>query len=517
MAKHFSARPLPLPLRGLVRLRPAADIWYKPALSAVVAMAVPDAVLLAAGRLDLALYTAAGALCALYGHDLPYARRARTLAGVVLGTLAGVGAALTCSALTGSAPVLVLGAALVAAAHRAACDASGIGPPGNVVLTFVTSSAFFVPQRPGDVPGHLALVAAAGALAWLVCMAPAVRRPHGPERVTVSRALAAAARLLEATTPAERAAARHAAVTAVGAARRAVAGRPPLTQPLASAEAALAAGAADPAAAARLRAAARAVRRDRTALSPAAVRTARPALRGTAPLPVAVRVALGAALAGWTSLALGSAHPYWAVVGAASVVQPNTTLSWQRAVQRVLGNLLGLALFTALLPVARTGAAALVGLSLALQFGAEAFMSRNYWLGSVCVTPMALLLGEFAAPHPAGGLVADRWTDTLVGCAVGLLTCAAVTNRRATRRAEAALVRARAARHAAAARLHAAGDREQARDRLAAALAELRTAADVAAGEWWQPAPAAARAAREEHDEGHRVLATLPVQAPAPG
>ncbi|GAA2718930.1 FUSC family protein [Streptomyces luteosporeus] len=511
MAKHFSA---------LVRLRPAADIWYKPALSAVVAMAVPDAVLLAAGRLDLALYTAAGALCALYGHDLPYARRARALAGVVLGTLAGVGTALTCSALTGSAPVLVLGAALVAAAHRAACDASGIGPPGNVVLTFVTSSAFFVPQRPGDVPGHLALVAATGALAWLVCMAPAVRRPHGPERVAVARALAAPARLLEAATPAELAAARHAAVTAIGAARRAVAGRPPVTQPLASAEAALAAlatGETDAAAAVRLRAAARAVRRDRTALAPVG-RAAGPALRGTAPLPVAARVALGAALAGWASLALGSAHPYWAVVSAASVVQPNTTLSWQRAVQRALGNLLGLALFTALLPVARTGAAALVGLSLALQFGAEALISRNYWLGSVCVTPMALLLGEFAAPHPAGGLVADRWTDTLVGCAVGLLACAAVTNRRATRRAEAALVRARAARHAAAAaRLHAAVDREQARDRLAAALVELRTAADVAAGEWWQPAPAAARAARasrEEH-EGHRVLAALHGRAPA--
>ncbi|MEU3876099.1 FUSC family protein, partial [Streptomyces sp. NPDC029704] len=62
-----------------------------------------------------------------------------------------------------------------------------------------------------------------------------------------------------------------------------------------------------------------------------------------------------------------------------------------------------------------------------------------------------------------------------------------------------------------------AGDREQARDRLAAALVELRTAADVAAGEWWQPAPAAARAARasrEEH-EGHRVLAALHGRAPA--
>ncbi|MFI9234882.1 FUSC family protein [Streptomyces sp. NPDC053079] len=427
MAKPSSPRPrpLPLPLRGLLRLRPAAPGWPWPAFSAAAAMATADVTLLALDRLDLALYTAAGALCALYGHNRPYALRVRTLALVVLGAVAGVGVALGCAAFIPSAPLLVLLASLVAAVQKVACDASRIGPPGSIVLTFVTSTAFFVPQRPGEVPGHLGLVLASGALAWLICMAPALVRRRPP-----------------------------------------TAGHRP---------------------------------------APGALARLRP---GSPLLPVGVRVAVGGTLAGWVSLALGSAHPYWAVVTAAAVFQANTTLSWQRAVQRVVGNLLGLLLFTALLPLARTGALALVLLALALQIGAEAFMARNYWLGSLCVTPMALLLGEFAGAHPAGGLVADRWTDTLVGAATGLLVCALVTNRRAADRVDAALAHAEAARGAvAAAPRGQAPDEEvaRARDRLAAALLELREAADVAAGEWWQRPLPGDRVARVER-EGRRIL-----------
>ncbi|WP_049661740.1 FUSC family protein, partial [Kitasatospora sp. MY 5-36] len=137
-------------------------------------------------------------------------------------------------------------------------------------------------------------------------------------------------------------------------------------------------------------------------------------------LPIALRVAVGCAAAGWLSLALGVGRPYWAVVTAASVFQANSTLSWQRALQRVLGNLLGLLLFTAALPVAHSGPVALIGLGLLCQFGAEATIARSYWLATVFVTPMALLMTEFAGPQPAGTLVADRWLDTCVGALTGL-------------------------------------------------------------------------------------------------
>ncbi|MEW9551106.1 hypothetical protein [Nonomuraea sp. NPDC050783] len=151
--------------------------------------------LLVAGRLDLVLYGAAGAMCALYGHALPYAARARVLAWVVAGMLAGTAVALTTAALTGSVAVRVVVAALLAGVHKAACDATRIGPPGNVVLTFIAASAAFAPQRLADVPLHVGVGVVGGVVAWLVGMAPALVRPDGPERVAVARALEAIARL----------------------------------------------------------------------------------------------------------------------------------------------------------------------------------------------------------------------------------------------------------------------------------------------------------------------------------
>ncbi|MEV5505613.1 FUSC family protein [Streptomyces orinoci] len=491
----------PLPLRGLLRLNPPADIWHKPAFSAALAMAVPELTLLLLGRLDLALYTAAGALCALYGHDRPYRARARLVGGVVLAAVAGVGLALTCAALVPSPALRVALAALVAAAHKTGCDAAGVGPPGNIVLTFVTSTAFFVPQRPGEVPAHLALVVLSGLLAWLVCMAPGLVRPYGPERIATARALEAAARLRGAGTDGQ-ARARHAVITAVGAARRTIAGsalREALRPLVAEAERALADGAADPAAAESLRTRARVLRRGGPVPPSRVTVPAEPEMpRPSAPLSpsAGVRVALGGCAAGWTALALGFGHPYWAVVTAASVCQAHTALSWQRGVQRVLGNLLGLAVFTALLPLARTGAVALVLITLALQVAAEATIACNYWLGTVWVTPMALFLGEFAAAHPARHLAADRWLDTVVGAVLGLAACVLVTNRRAARRAERAVTR-----------LRTVADEPGSRHQLAGALVELREAVEVATGEWWVTAPAEAAAVeREAHARLTRLL-----------
>ncbi|NEB22468.1 FUSC family protein, partial [Streptomyces coelicoflavus] len=195
-----SATPTPGPspvrrlsLAGVLRLRRPSEIWFKPALSSVAAVAPPNLLLLAFGRLDLAMYTMAGSLCALYAHNRPYAARARTLAWVVLGMLGGVAVALVTASLTRDAVVLVTVGALLAAVQKALCDAGRVGPPGNVILTFISSAALFAPQTLAQIPGHLALAAAAGVWAWLVGMAPALVRPHGPERRATAQALNAAA------------------------------------------------------------------------------------------------------------------------------------------------------------------------------------------------------------------------------------------------------------------------------------------------------------------------------------
>ncbi|MFE7033807.1 FUSC family protein [Streptomyces sp. NPDC057621] len=557
--RHRATPVRRLPLAGVLRLNRPSDIWFKPALSVVVAVGVPNLTLLALGRLDLALYSMAGSLCALYAHNLPYAARGRALGGVVLGMLASVAIALVTASLTSSAVVLVAVGALLAAAHKALTDLTRIGPPGPVIFTFISSASLFAPQTLGQVPGHLALAAGAGAWAWLVGMAPGLVRPHGPERRAAARALNAAAGYVEAygsaSTSGVRGEAGHrraraAAAAAVHAAWQsllATGARPEprraLERLVVRAEVALAAPAdTDPA---RLRTWARDLRgtnpvprvasgRDADELlgvevelletGPAAGRSGRRRWSGgLGPLlPFALRTALGCALAGYVSLALGVGRPYWALVTAASLYQANLTLTWSRGVQRVVGNLVGVLLFAAVAPLAHLGPAALVLCCLAFNFGAEALITRNYWLGSICVTPMALLITEFTGFQEPGALMTDRVVDTLVGAVVGFAAAVAVTNRRAGDRVEDALDTVERAREHAARLIVAEppvpgsgpgsgstrgpGALEAARRRLAAALVELRATADAAAGEWWQRALPQERVMLAEQ-AGHRTLA----------
>ncbi|WP_406282027.1 FUSC family protein [Streptomyces sp. NBC_00209] len=530
-----SARPAVrrLPLTGPLRLNRPSDMWFKPAASVVVATAIPNLVLLALGRLDLVMYTMAGSLCALYGHNLPYTRRAGTVAGVVLGMTAGLGTALAVASLTTSTAVLIAVGALLAAGQKLLCDATRIGPPGPVIFTFVSSAALFVPQTLAQVPGHLALTLGAGAVAWLVAVvAPALVRRDGPERRATARALNAAA--AHAADPGH--ATRRAAVAAVHAAWQTLVatGRPrrALERLVVHAETSVLAGTPDPADAGRLREWARLTRARGPVPTPPpapgtgaelfgldAERTARRGslrtlLRGLAPgsplLPVAARTLVGCALAGYVCSAVGVGRPYWALVTAASLYQANVTLSWNRTLQRTLGNLVGVLVFAAVLPVARTTPLALIGFCLLFAFSAEALITRNYWLGSVAVTPMALLVLEYAGSHPAGELIGDRVLDTVIGAAVGFLAAVLVTNRRATGRVERALADAERARaHAVrtlAAPEPAPAALDAARRRLAGTLVELREADDTAAGEWWQPA-LAREAVLAAEQAGHRTLA----------
>ncbi|WP_078868688.1 FUSC family protein [Streptomyces sp. NRRL B-1347] len=520
-----------LPLAGVLRLGKPSDIWFKPATSVLVAMAIPHLTLLALGRLDLVMYTMAGSLCALYAHQLPYAARARALAWVVAGMAASVAAALTTAALAPGAVVLVGVGALLAAAQKALCDATRIGPPGHLIFTFVSSACLFAPQRIGQVPGHLALTLGAGAVAWLVGMAPAVLRPHGPERRATARALRAAAAhadavAADASGPAA-VRARAAAAEAVHAAWQSLHAtrtdptRTALHRLAATAEEALAAPApGDPV---RLRALAGALRGTGTVpgvgAAPAhppleradAAGAAVPLWRRLAPgsplLPVALRTAVGCALAGYAALALGVGRPYWALVTAASLYQANVTLTWSRGVQRVVGNVVGVAAFAALVPLAHHGHAALIVCGLLCAFGAEALISRNYWLGCVCVTPMALLVTEFGRFQDPGGLIADRVVDTLLGAVLGLVAAVAVTNRRAADHIEHAIAAADRARdHAERALTGPAPELPRARRRLTASLVALRAAHDTAVGEWWQRELPARRVADAER-AGHRTLA----------
>lgn len=532
-------RPRRLPLTGALRLGRLNDTWFKPASGVTSASLVPLITLLALGRLDLAAYTMAGSMCALYGHNLPYAARSRAVLWVILGMTGSVALAMATSALTDSVPVLIAVGAVLAAVQKTVCEASRIGPPGPVIFAFISSATLFVPQTFGSIPGHLALTVGASALAWCVTMAPGLVRPNGPERRATARALEAAAAAVAEPGPgpaaggagAAAAAAVHTAWQTLYAARHRTPERRALERLIVRAEVALAApGDSDPEALRQIAGRVRGTRPlprpeglDEAALAELAgidierARTPRsqhPVIRAFAPgsplLPVTLRALTGSALAGYVAYALGSDRPYWAIVTAVSLYQSNLTLSWNRAVQRVVGNLVGVGVFAAVSPLPRAASVWLVVLVLVLSFGAEAFMPRNYWLGSCCVTPMALLISEFSQLHGAGELIGDRVLDTVLGAAVGILAALAVTNRRAGAHLERALATADRARAEAAALLAGPGGGatalESARRRLGAALVELRGAADAAAGEWWQRALPAQQVLDVEQ-AGHRTLA----------
>ncbi|MFJ2954900.1 FUSC family protein [Streptomyces sp. NPDC087270] len=527
-----SHRPRRLPTAGVLRLGRTSDIWFKPATSAVIASAIPNIILLCLGRLDLAMYTMAGSLCATYAHNRPYAGRARTLIGVVLGMVGGLAVALVVASLTGSVMVLITVGALLAALQKLLCDATRIGPPAHVIFAFISSAALFAPQTLGQVPGHIALALASAALAYLVSMAPGLVRPQGPERRAVRGALRAAARYagLPAGDPqAGPARANAAAAIQTGWQNLMISGRRTedrraLERLLIRAEVALSAPTPDDPAllsgwAARLRGTGPVPRpagpvddtellgieTELAAAAPSLWQRLRP---GGVLFPVAVRTFLGCALAGYVSFGLGVGRPYWAIVTAAAVSQANVTQSWRRSIQRVVGNLIGVLVFAAVVPLTHTGATALVLVALAFNFGAEALMPRNYWLGSICVTPMALLVVEFAGRRPVGELLTDRVLDTLVGAVVGVLVSMAVVTRRPGHQLRTALAGARTAQRQARSALAAParGTLEADGRRLAFALIELRQARDIAAGEWWQ-SPLPEQEVLDVERDGHRTLA----------
>lgn len=178
-------------------------------------------------------------------------------------------------------------------------------------------------------PGRLGLALAAGAWAWLIGMAPALVRPHGPERRATAHALTAAAAYAatdgvgdhHVRTRAAAAAAVHTAWQTLLSARPTQTRRA-LERLVVRAEIALAAPAdTDPT---RLRGWARRLRGTGPVLHPgdlvdddellgvdAEVAAAAPPpwLRLGALAPIATRTALGCAFAGYVSLALGVGRP----------------------------------------------------------------------------------------------------------------------------------------------------------------------------------------------------------------
>ncbi|MFE0203588.1 FUSC family protein [Streptomyces sp. NPDC058985] len=214
----------------------------------------------------------------------------------------------------------------------------------------------------------------------------------------------------------------------------------------------------------------------------------------------ALRMALGTAAAGGLAVLLDLQHGYWAAISAAAVLHSvNLRTTAQRAAQRTVGTVLGVLLALAVLATHPTPVA-LALVIVVLEFLLEYIVVRNYGLGVVFITPIALLLSDLAEPAPAGELVHHRLLGSLLGIVVGLLCAMLVVHDHAALRTERALAACRrSAQRAESALAAASKPRPTVQAELATAVVELREADDVAAGELWPAGldPAEVAAAEE--------------------
>lgn len=136
---------------------------------------------------------------------------------------------------------------------------------------------------------------------------------------------------------------------------------------------------------------------------------------------LAVAAAIGTA--GALAEALRLDRPYWATVSCVAVMQGSTLRAvWDRQLHRVLGTVAGLVLAWALLALPLSPLTRPLPVFV-LAFATEVLIVRHYGLAVICVTPLAILMSEAAAPMAAtpGAVLRARLLDTMLGCAVGLL------------------------------------------------------------------------------------------------
>lgn len=121
-------------------------------------------------------------------------------------------------------------------------------------------------------------------------------------------------------------------------------------------------------------------------------------------------------LAGTIATLVGNDHVYWAVVFAALIVQNGGTRYAQatKALQRVVGTVLGLAVFAIVLGLDPQGWW-LVAVVVLLQGSVELVVTRNYVLATSLITPLAMTISAVVTGMATETVVLDRLLDTVLG------------------------------------------------------------------------------------------------------
>ncbi len=147
---------------------------------------------------------------------------------------------------------------------------------------------------------------------------------------------------------------------------------------------------------------------------------------------VVVRVVAGTALGLLVAMPLSLSHIYWVLLTVVAILQGGVgrRITAVRGLQRVVGTIVGLAVFSVILRVDPHGLWLAVVVA-ALQFGTELVITRNYGLALVLVTPLALTISSQGTASREG-LALERLGDTLLGaaCAAAVLAGGWLARRR---------------------------------------------------------------------------------------
>ncbi|WP_322092156.1 FUSC family protein [Paraburkholderia bannensis] len=130
-------------------------------------------------------------------------------------------------------------------------------------------------------------------------------------------------------------------------------------------------------------------------------------------LRVALATVVAFAIGTWLNVTLA----YWGALAAIVVTQPVAANTWLRILERACGSVLGGSIAAALLATL-PGPGAMVLAILPLAAVAIACRLVSYGLFVVFLCPMFMLLSDFI--HPAGGLIAARFANEVIGACVGV-------------------------------------------------------------------------------------------------
>lgn len=141
----------------------------------------------------------------------------------------------------------------------------------------------------------------------------------------------------------------------------------------------------------------------------------------SARLRIMQRVILAVVLASVISQLLALPRGYWVILTCVAILQshPDVSYTMARAVQRSLGTLLGIGVFWLLTGLQPQGLWLVLTVCV-LQFGIELFITRNYALGLLFITPLALLITTTSSSVPATQVMGLRLLDTVIGSVIAL-------------------------------------------------------------------------------------------------